>query len=883
MNKDQHQTIYLADYTVPEYLVDTICLTVVLDEKETLVRAESAIRKNPLSTAADSTLFLNGDSIKPLRVCIDGKEIERKRIKTVSGGILISAVPQKCNLEITTKLNPEKNTALSGLYLSSGNFCTQCEAEGFRRITFYPDRPDVLAVFTTRIEAQRAKFPVLLANGNLKEKGQLDGDKHFAVWEDPYPKPCYLFALVAGNLVCIEDHFITKSGRTVALQIYVQKQNSKRCFHAMESLKKAMKWDEDVYGLEYDLDLYMIVAVDDFNMGAMENKGLNVFNSKYVLASPETATDQDYIDIEGVIGHEYFHNWTGNRVTCRDWFQLSLKEGLTVFRDQQFSADMNSAVVQRIDDVTLLRQFQFREDAGPMAHPVRPESYMEINNFYTVTVYNKGAELVRMIHTLIGPDYFKKGLELYFQRHDGQAVTCEDFVAAMSAASSVNLDQFKRWYSQAGTPYLNVEDSWDKASGEYRLKIRQHTEPTPRQGEKKPFHIPVLTGLLKNDPESITSSCKRSGDNFLLELREQEQEFSFSGLKRRPVASLLRTFSAPVRVEPFHSRADLSYLMAHDPDLFNRWDAAFSLAGAIILDCLEEIKEGSQNPEVPGTYVEAVRKNLLDNTLDKALIALALSLPSQSYLAQSMHDIDPDLLQMSHQFVKKKLARLLYNDFLSVYHGNSSGDEYLITPEEIGRRRLRNCCLSYLMSFDQDNDGSCRLCVEHYYKANNMTDQIAALSSISHHQIPEREQLLGHFEKKWINEPLVMDKWFSIQAGSTGRDTLKRVKELTKHPAFSLKNPNKVRSLIGSFSANHHHFHQKDGEGYRFLSEKIRYLDTVNPQIAARLASSFTTWQRYEISRQEQMKEELEKILAKKPLSRDVFEIVKKSLNAQGS
>ena len=879
MNKDHHQTIYLADYAVPEYLVDTICLTFVLDEKKTLVRAESAIRKNPLSQTSGSTLFLDGEAIEPLSVCIDGKEIDRTRITAVSGGILISSVPQQFQLAITTRLNPAENTALSGLYLSSGNFCTQCEAEGFRRITFYPDRPDVLALFTTRIEAPRAKFPVLLANGNLKEKGQLDGGRHFAVWEDPFPKPCYLFALVAGDLVCIEDHFTTTSGRTVALQIYVQEQNSNRCFHAMESLKKAMKWDEDVFGLEYDLDLYMVVAVDDFNMGAMENKGLNVFNSKYVLASPQTATDQDYIDIEGVIGHEYFHNWTGNRVTCRDWFQLSLKEGLTVFRDQQFSADMNSAAVQRIDDVTLLRQFQFREDGGPMAHPVRPESYMEINNFYTVTVYNKGAELVRMIHTLIGAECFKKGLKLYLQRHDGQAATCEDFVAAMSAASSVDLEQFMLWYSQAGTPRLSVEDSWDKTSGEYRLKIRQHTEPTPQQTEKKPFHIPVLTGLLKNDPESITSSCRRIGDTFLLELKEQEQVFLFSGVKRRPVLSLLRTFSAPVKIEPFQSRSDLSYLMAHDPDLFNRWDAAFSLAGAIILDCLETIKQGDENPQIPATYVEAVRKNLLDSRLDKALVALALELPSDSYLAQSMHDIDPDLLQRSHQFVKKKLAQLLYNDFLAVYHQNSSRGEYQITPEEIGRRRLRNCCLSYLMNADQHQDESFRLCVDHYTNADNMTDQIAALSSISHHQIPEREQLLGDFENKWRNEPLVMDKWFSIQARSRSSNTLKRVKELTKHPAFSMKNPNKVRSLIGSFSANHCHFHQKDGEGYRFLSDKIRYLDALNPQIAARLASSFTTWRRYETSRQRQMKEELEKILAQKPLSRDVFEIVKKSLN----
>ncbi len=879
MNKNKHHTIHLSNYTVPEYLVDSIYLTFILDETETTVRAESAIRRNPLSQSSDNTIFLNGDAIALLSVHIDDAEIDHARIKQVSGGILISAVPKQFKLDITTKINPQANTALSGLYLSSANFCTQCEAEGFRRITYFPDRPDVLCRFTTRIEAERNTFPVLLANGNLIETGLLGSDNHYAVWEDPFPKPCYLFALVAGSLVAIEDQYITRSGRTVQLQIYVQEQNRTRCYHALESLKKAMKWDEDVYGLEYDLDLYMIVAVDDFNMGAMENKGLNIFNSKYVLATPETATDQDYMDIEGVIGHEYFHNWTGNRVTCRDWFQLSLKEGLTVFRDQQFSADMNSAAVQRIDDVTVLRQFQFREDAGPMAHPVRPETYMEINNFYTVTVYNKGAELVRMIHTLIGDDSFKKGLSLYFQRHDGQAVTCEDFVAAMSDASGVDLEQFKRWYSQAGTPHLTVEDFWDESTGSYRLKIRQHTNPTPRQEEKKPFHIPVLTGLLTDVPLSVSPSCRRINDSFLLELKEQEQEFIFSGLKRRPTASLLRNFSAPVKIEPFHSREGQAYLMANDQDLFNRWEASFSLAAAIILDCADDIKKGA-SLSIPDIYVEAVRKNLLDHSLDKALTALSLTLPTESYLAQSLKDIDPEILYQSHQFVKKELARLLRNEFLLVYQLNSSSGEYLTTPEEMGRRRLRNCCLFFLMLSIKHDDESCRLCLDHYYSADNMTERIAALSAISHHQIPERMQLLEAFEAEWFHEPLVMDKWFSIQARSNGSDTLSRVVELTRHPIFSMKNPNKVRSLLGAFSTNHRHFHQPDGEGYRFLAEKICYLDTINPQIAARLTNSFSNWRRYEERRQQHMKRELDTILAQKNLSRDVFEIVRKSLDS---
>ncbi len=879
MNKNQHNTINLADYTVPEYLVDQLHLSFFLGETETLVNARSSIRKNPKSTSKGNTLYLNGESIELVSVSIHGKELEKGRFKPDSAGLYIYDVPPSFDLEIVTKIDPESNTSLTGLYLSSGNFCTQCEAEGFRRITYYPDRPDVLARFTTRIEADRRKYPVLLSNGNLAAKGMLGTDRHFVEWEDPFPKPCYLFALVAGDLVCIEDTFKTRSGRTINLEIYVQKQNRNRCDHAMKSLKNAMKWDEEVFNLEYDLDRYMIVAVDDFNMGAMENKGLNIFNSKYVLASPVTATDQDYMGIEGVIGHEYFHNWTGNRVTCRDWFQLSLKEGLTVFRDQEFSSDMNSRAVKRIEDVRTLRQFQFREDSGPMAHPVRPERYLEINNFYTVTIYNKGAELVRMIHTLIGAASFRKGMDLYFQRHDGQAVTCEDFVAAMSDASQVDLEQFKRWYSQAGTPVLKIVDSWDEVTEEYALTIEQNTRATPLQDEKNPFHIPILTGFIGTDSQSLVSDYQRIGDNFLLELTEERQRFVFSGLKERPRVSLLRNFSAPVKLDSFYSRADLTFLMSSDDDLFNRCDAAFSLGALIILELADELRK-NKPLKLPETYVQSVRKNLINTSLDKSLIALALTLPTESYLAQSMEKVEPDFLHRSHQFVKMELARLLYDDFLEVYRKNNQVDSYQVTPQEIGRRSLKNCCLSYLVSIAQSGDERSTLCLQQYYHGDNMTDQIAALSVIAHHDFPERTELMADFEKKWFNEPLVMDKWFSIQALSSSEDTFKRVKELTSHPAFSIKNPNKVRSLIGAFSSNHFHFHQSDGGGYQFLADNIIYLDSINPQIAARMVTPFTNWTRYDSPRKNLMKDMLETILAQKPLSRDVFEIANKSLNA---
>ncbi|PID41388.1 MAG: aminopeptidase N [Proteobacteria bacterium] len=880
MEKTKHNPILLSAYQPPSFLVEEMYLDFQLDSRETIVYNRAVYKKR--SDNGDTTpLTLDGEAVELLTLLVNGEKPAEADYEVQEKRLLLRNLPERFTLEITTCINPEQNTELSGLYLSSGNFCTQCEAEGFRRITYYQDRPDVLTRFKTRIEADRKKYPVLLANGNLISSGRLEKGRHFCVWEDPFPKPCYLFALVAGDLVSVSDTFTTRSGRLINLEIYVQQQNRDKCGHAMQSLKKAMKWDEEVFGLEYDLDRYMIVAVDDFNMGAMENKGLNIFNSKYVLASPETATDQDYLDIEGVIAHEYFHNWTGNRVTCRDWFQLSLKEGLTVFRDQEFSADMNSRAVQRIDDVRILRQFQFKEDGGPMAHPVRPSSYFEINNFYTVTVYNKGAEVVRMIHTLLGPELFRKGMDLYFKRHDGQAVTCDDFVAAMSDASAVDLEQFKRWYDQAGTPFLQVKSFWDQDQQRLTLKIRQETRPTPEKRRKRPFHMPLVTGLLDhngNDLSStVTCAYEKRADGILLELTEEEQSFHFTGLSEEPVVSLLRGFSAPVRTNRFNDTDRLCFLMGHDTDLFNRWDAAFTLAEMVIKQ-VEDAFRKRHVPAVDQSFIAAFSRNLTDELLDKSLAARALTLPAESYLVQSVEVVYPSALHRAVRFVTDTLADTLRQNFVEIYEKNGAGSTCLLTAEEIGRRSLRNCCLGYLLAGAEVEKEAVARCCRHYYHASNMTDRIAALSVISHLDNDEKDELIDHFEQIWRTEPLVMDKWFAIQASSRAESTFKRVLRLMEHPAFSMKNPNKVRSLIGAFAANHARFHTESGDGYRFLADMIIELDRLNPQIAARLVSPLVAWRRYEDRLQELMKQQLERILSANP-STDVFEITKKSLD----
>ncbi len=874
MNMETSTTVYRNDYAIFDYIIDKLDLHFQLFDEQTVVTATSTYRRNPHSTKENPPLLLFGEQLELRSVTIDGQDLSGDAYRLDDKCLQIDRLPESFTLKIITVIYPAANTSLEGLYRSSGNYCTQCEAEGFRKITYYPDRPDVLTRFTTRIEADKTACPVMLSNGNLVAQGELAGNRHFAVWQDPFPKPSYLFALVAGQLVGIEEEFVTRSGRIVALKIFVEERNQDKCEHAMRSLIKAMRWDEDVFGLEYDLDTFMIVAVDDFNMGAMENKGLNIFNSKYVLSTPETATDQDYLGIEGVIGHEYFHNWTGNRVTCRDWFQLSLKEGLTVFRDQEFSADMNSRAVQRIDDVRVLKNFQFKEDGGPMAHSVRPDSYQEINNFYTATVYNKGAEVIRMMHTLLGPQFFRQGMDLYFSRHDGQAVTCDDFAAAMSNASGIDLDQFKNWYSQAGTPVLKVKGEWLEDEKEYRLLIRQSCPDTPGQTSKKPFHMPIKIGLLGAGGGDLLNSPDGS---IVLQLQEQEQLFTLQNIKEKPVVSFLRDFSAPVRVESFQTREELSLIIRSDSNLYNRWDAATRLASEVILEVTAQLQKNRQ-PAVEELFLDSVSRSLAGTIDDPALLALALQLPSEATLAQEMDIVDPDALFMARELVKRELAQRNSQKLTDLFHDHRQAGGYSITPTAMGRRNLKNISLSYLMALDPLPEEIQNLCYEQYRQASNMTDAIAALANLVNLDNPMRQDAIEDFYNKWHQDPLVLDKWFTLQAVSKLENTLDNVKQLTTNRSFSINNPNKVRSLVGAFcSGNHARFHDRSGAGYRFLADKIDQLNTINPQIAARLVSPLINWRRYDTGRQQLMQQELDKILSIKNLSSDVYEIVSKS------
>jgi aminopeptidase N len=875
MNDEKRVPIYRKDYSVFDFTVEHLDLKFQLFEEQTIVTAHAVYRKNPLSQMDKPPLVLFGEKLELVSITLDGETLPAERYRMDDRGLYLEDPPVAFILTIVTKIDPDKNTALEGLYRSSGNYCTQCEAEGFRKITYFPDRPDVLTRFTTRIEADKGSCPIMLSNGNLLESGNLDGTRHFAVWHDPFPKPCYLFALVAGRLISLEDTFVTKSGKTIALKIFVEKRNAGKCRHAMDSLKKAMLWDEQVYGLEYDLETFMIVAVDDFNMGAMENKGLNVFNAKYVLSTQETATDQDYLGIEGVIAHEYFHNWTGNRVTCRDWFQLSLKEGLTVFRDQEFSSDMNSPAVQRIDDVRVLKNFQFKEDAGPMTHPVRPESYMEINNFYTATVYNKGAEVIRMMHTLLGKVKFRRGMDLYFARHDGQAVTCDDFVAAMSDASGIDLRQFKNWYSQAGTPVLQVQGEWLENEQEYRLHVRQDLADTSGRTTDQPFHMPLAVGLLGATGQDLLT--KESGGTAVLQLREREQSFVFKDIREQPVVSFLRDFSAPVRVAQFQTREQLAFLMRYDSNLFNRWDASARLVGEVILEAAEQLGDNRQ-PRLDENYTHAVFHSLRRKVEDPALLALSLTLPPETTLAQDMKVIDPDSLHKARQLVKRQLARENAAAFMELYLSNREKGSYLLTAEAMGRRSLKNVALAYLMVLDPLPEEHLTLCVEQYRSATNMTDCIAALANLVNLDHDIRQEVLADFYNKWVSDPLVLDKWFTLQALSILPDTLKNVALLFDNPSFSIENPNKVRALIGAFCANNHvRFHEASGAGYTFLADKILQLNTINPQIAARLVAPLINWTRYDERRQGLMRGQLERIAGTRDLSRDVYEIVYKS------
>ena len=868
---------YLRDYHAPAFTIERVSLRFELEDEETRVEAQLQVVR-AAATAATEPLVLAGDGLRLASVHLDGRRLAAVAYEVSADQLVLRDVPDTFQLTLVTLLRPQDNTALSGLYKSSGNFCTQCEAEGFRRITYFLDRPDVMARYDTTLVADRARYPVLLSNGNLVASGDLDGGRHWARWEDPFPKPSYLFALVAGTLDWIEDEFTTTSGRRVQLFVYVQPHNIDQCAHAMASLQRAMRWDEEVYGREYDLDRYMIVAVDDFNMGAMENKGLNIFNSKYVLARPDTATDQDYQHIEGVIGHEYFHNWSGNRVTCRDWFQLSLKEGFTVFRDQEFSADMGARAVKRIQDVDLLRTHQFREDAGPMAHPVRPESYVEINNFYTATVYNKGAEIVRMLHTLVGPDGFRRGTDLYFERHDGQAVTTDDFVQAIEDANGLDLQQFRRWYSQAGTPVVQVERRFDAAARTCSLTLRQSCPATPGQPHKLPFHIPVTLALLDAAghelPLRLPGEAAGIPGSRTLQLCEEQQTFVFQDVPAEPVPSLLRGFSAPVRLDMAYTEAELGFLLAHDGDAFGRWEAGQQLAVRLLLALA---RDGARPPDILPTVIEAFGRVLRDPALDPAFRALALALPSEVYLAEFLPVIDPDALHSARQALRRALATALQNDFEMLYHGLADTGPYRNDADAIGRRSLRNLCLGYLLELD---DGAALdLCLAQYRGAANMTDALAAVAALAHREEAVAEAAVADFYARWRDEPLVVDKWLAIQALSRRRDTLARVQALATHPAFTLKNPNKVYALLRTFSqANAVRFHQADGAGYRFLAAQIERLDALNPQVAARMVTVFNDWRRYDETRQAQLRGVLQRLRDKSNLSRDTFEIVARSL-----
>jgi aminopeptidase N len=878
------KTTYLKDYTPPAYRIPTVDLRFELGEDHATVHSRLRVVRAG-AIPAGTPLILDGQHLELVALELDGIPLAADRYQVAADRLTLSDPPESFELAVVTRIRPQDNTALQGLYQSSGNFCTQCEAEGFRRITYFLDRPDVMAVFTTTLVADKARYPVLLSNGNPVAGGELADGRHWATWHDPFPKPCYLFALVAGHLRHIEDAFTTRSGHQVTLRIYVEPDNIDQCEHAMHSLKQAMTWDEERFGLEYDLDLYQIVAVGDFNMGAMENKGLNVFNTKYVLAKPETATDADYQGILGVIGHEYFHNWTGNRVTCRDWFQLSLKEGLTVFRDQEFSSDLGSRGVKRIEDVRILRSSQFPQDSGPMAHPVRPDSYIEVNNFYTVTVYNKGAEVIRMMQTLLGRDGFRRGMDLYFQRHDGQAVTCDDFVAAMADANGADLSQFTRWYHQAGTPELTVSDGYDPAVRRYTLTVRQSCPPTPGQPHKAPFHIPLALGLLDADGRDLPLQLEGEGESEVttrvLELREPEHTFHFVNVPTRPVPSLLRDFSAPVKLNSAENDDDLRFRLAHDSDDFNRWDAGQTLAVRAILALVEERRQGREWT-LPESFSAAFGRALAFDA-DPALLAQVLTLPGESYLAERMDVVDVDGIHVARRFVQRTLAERLREPLRVTYQTLRARERegYRIDAAAIGRRALKNVCLDYLMQLDDAETRA--LCLDQFRSAGNMTDQLGALAPLANSEGPERADALAAFYDRWRHEPLVVDKWLSLQATSRLPGTLAVVQGLTAHEAFNLRNPNKVRALIGAFSqANPLHFHAADGRGYTFLADRILALNAFNPQIAARLMAAFTRWGKYDPVRQQGMRDQLERVLSAPDLSPDVYEIAAKSLGREG-
>ena len=881
--------ILLSEYAAPDYTYASVSLEFDLREEATTVTNVCAVEPAFAPDAAAPALFLHGDaSMKLVSVSVDGTALVPGEgyALTPKGLTVLSPPASAFELRVVTEIKPQENTELEGLYKSSGNFCTQCEAEGFRRITFFQDRPDVMSVFTTRIEADKKKYPVLLSNGNLVDSGPVSGDdaRHFTVWNDPFVKPSYLFALVAGDLGVVEDTFTTMSGRDVALRIYVEAHNLDKADFAMESLVKSMRWDEEVFGLEYDLDLFNIVAVDDFNMGAMENKSLNIFNSRLILATPTTATDADYAAIEGVVAHEYFHNWTGNRVTCRDWFQLSLKEGLTVYRDQEFSSDMNSRGVKRIGDVSRLRASQFPQDAGPMAHPIRPESYIKMDNFYTVTVYEKGAEVVRMYETLLGKRGFRDGMDLYFERHDGQAVTCDDFLNAMADANHADLSQFKPWYSQAGTPLVTATTAYDAEARTFSVSLTQATPDTPGQSDKKPVLMPISIGLVGPDgtdvPLRLRGEDKTDEVTTTKTLRfsDASATYVFEDVPEKPTPSILRDFSAPVRLSTDLEKEDLIFLMANDSDLFNKWEAGQTLFRETLLSLIEDAKHGKELV-LDDAIVDATRAvvaGAVDDAADKAFIARAMALPSESELSELVSPADPDVIREARDFVVVSLAKALRPELEAGLEANSAA-EYARDGSARAARSLKNACLAFLSRLeDEAVDAEC---ARRFREADNMTDQVAALAALASRACPEREAALAAFYEQWKHDPLIMNKWLGLQASASLPNNVENVKALMAHPAFDVKNPNKVYSLIGGFLGGcPSNFHDASGSGYAFLGDVVLQLDAINGSVAARMVAGFTRWRKYDEKRQALMKAQLERIMNHEGLSENVYEIVAKSL-----
>ena len=879
MRTEQARPIRLVDYRRPDWLVETVELDVSLHATQTRVRATLALRPNP-QAQAPAPLMLDGDELQLTSLKLDGQPLAADAYSASPDGLTIPQPPQRnFVLEIETVTNPSANTQLMGLFRSSGTYCTQCEAEGFRRITYFPDRPDVMAVYTTRIEADKDEAPVLLANGNLVEHGEIAGtNRHFATWFDPFRKPSYLFAMVGGRLGVIEDTFVTQTGRKVALRIYVEPGKEDRAGYAMDSLKRAMRWDEEAFGLMYDLDVFMIVAVSDFNMGAMENKGLNIFNDKYVLASAQSATDADYAGVEGVIAHEYFHNWTGDRITCRDWFQLCLKEGLTVFRDQEFTSDQRSRPVKRISDVRTLRAQQFVEDAGPLAHPVRPEVYHEISNFYTATVYEKGAEVVRMLKALLGADDFRRGMNLYFMRHDGEAVTIEDFVQCFADAAEINLAQFMRWYRQAGTPEVRVISDYDRATQTLRLDITQTTPPTPGQPTKEALTIPLAIALL--DPQGRELPLRLADGSIpargVLVLKQPSETFVFTGIAEPPVASLNRGFSAPIKLAAERSPQELRFLAAHDTDSFNRWEALQTLATGVLISNATKQHETTERDD--GGLLAALKPLIADESLEPAFAALALTLPSEADIAREIgHDVDPDAIFRERNGLRGNAGRVLASELWNTYLRMTSEGPYSPDAASAGRRALRNTCLDLLVA---TGDPTARaLAMRQFEVADNMTDRLAALAALSLQRTAEREQALEAFYQQFQSDALVIDKWLILQAAIPEAGTLDRVRALATHKAFSFANPNRVRSLIGAFAhGNQTQFNRTDGAGYEFVADCVLSLDPKNPQVAARLMTAFRSWRALESVRRARAEASLRRVAASAGLSRDVRDIVERSL-----